>query len=162
MSKKGHPPNQKNIAVNRKALRDYVVLEKYEAGIVLWGNEVKAFREGRISFKDSYASFHKDELWLYNLHVSAPPRDGWTDYEPERPRKLLLHKRELKKLYGAVMQKGVTLIPLRFYFKGPYVKVELGLCRGRKEYDKRQRFLKREAEREMARAVKYAQNYKKN
>ncbi len=145
---------EKNIAVNRKAKRDYEVIETYEAGIVLVGTEVKSLREGRLSFKDSYAAFKNGELWLFNVYIPEYSCGNRFNHDPERPRKLLLHKRELKRLLGAVQQKGFTLIPLRFYFKGPYAKVEIALCRGKKKYDKRKDIAEREAQRNIERALK--------
>ncbi len=146
----------KTVAVNRKARRDYEILERFEAGIVLEGCEVKSIREGGVNFKDSYVDFTDSmEAWLRGLHIS-PYRNAGTHkpYDPERDRKLLLHKRELKRLHGRVAQKGLTVIPLSIYFRGDKVKVEIALARGRKLYDKRAEIARREHEREVERRMR--------
>ncbi|MCX6830154.1 MAG: SsrA-binding protein SmpB [candidate division Zixibacteria bacterium] len=147
-------PKEKNVVTNRKAFRDYEILEKREAGISLRGTEVKALREGKVNLSDSYASVEDGEVILFNLHISPYEQSGRDTHDPTRPRRLLLHKREIGRLYTATAEKGLTLIPLRIYFKGPYVKIELATARGRKMYDKRERTAKQEADRAIERAVR--------
>lgn len=146
---------EKNIATNRKALRDYEILDKKEAGIELLGTEVKSLRDGKINISDSYATVEHSEIFLINLHISPYENAGHESHDPYRKRKLLLHKKEIRRLTQAIEEKGLTLIPIRFYFKGPYVKVELAVGRGRKKYDKREVVAKKEAQRDMDRAQKY-------
>ena len=143
----------KVVADNRKARHDYFIDEKYEAGIALVGTEVKSIRTGKVSLRDSYAEVVNGEAYLQNMHISPYDKGSRFNHDPKRPRKLLLHKREIKKLLGQTTQKGYTLIPLRLYFKRGKVKVELALARGKKLYDKRQDIAKRDAQREMARAL---------
>ncbi|MFY9139378.1 MAG: SsrA-binding protein SmpB [Thermacetogeniaceae bacterium] len=143
----------KVVADNRKARHDYFIDEKYEAGIALVGTEVKSIRAGKVSLRDSYAEVVNGEAYLQNMHISPYDKGSRFNHDPKRPRKLLLHKREIKKLLGQTTQKGYTLIPLRLYFKRGKVKVELALARGKKLYDKRQDIAKRDAQREMARAL---------
>jgi SsrA-binding protein len=145
---------EKNIATNRKALRDYEIIEKREAGIELLGTEVKSLRSGKINISDSYASVENGEVVLHNLHISPYEFANQASHDPYRARKLLLHKKEIRRLFQATAEKGLTLIPLRFYFKGPYVKVELAVARGRKKYDKREIIAKKEARRAIDRAKK--------
>lgn len=140
------------IATNRKAFRDYEIFDKKEAGIELLGTEVKSMRAGRINISDSYATIENGQVYLVNLHISPYEASGVDSHDPYRRRRLLLHKREIRKLFRAIMEKGYTLIPLRFYFKGPYIKVELGTARGRKKYDKRDIIAKKEAQRSIERA----------
>ena len=142
------------IAQNKKAWHDYFVDEKYEAGIALFGTEVKSIRQGAVNLKDSYCSFKNGELFVLGMHVSPYEKGNIFNHEPRRERKLLMHKRELMKLCGLVTQKGYTLIPLSLYFSGKNVKVEVGLCRGKKLYDKRDSAAAREADREMDRRMK--------
>ena len=142
------------IAQNKKAWHDYFVDEKYEAGIALFGTEVKSIRQGAVNLKDSYCSFKNGELFVLGMHVSPYEKGNIFNREPRRERKLLMHKRELMKLCGLVTQKGYTLIPLSLYFSGKNVKVEVGLCRGKKLYDKRDSAAAREADREMDRRMK--------
>lgn len=143
------------IATNRKARRDYTILEKMEAGIVLVGTEVKALREGRANLTDSYAAVDEEELWLYNAHISPYSMGNRFNHEPKRTRKLLMHAREIRRLIGKVREKGLTLVPLRIYFNDDgKVKVELGLGRGKKSYDKRREIAERDAKREMRRAMR--------
>ncbi len=144
----------KIIAQNKKAWHDYFVDEKYEAGIALYGTEVKSLRRGAVNLKDAYCSFEKGELFVVGMHISPYEQGNIFNREPLRDRKLLMHRREIMKLQGTVQQKGLTLIPLSLYFKGSHVKVELGLCRGKKLYDKRESDAKREAERNMDRHMK--------
>ena len=142
------------IAQNKKAWHDYFVDEKYEAGIALFGTEVKSIRQGAVNLKDSYCSFKNGELFALGIHVSPYEKGNIFNREPRRERKLLMHKREIMKLGGLVAQKGYTLIPLSLYFSGKNVKVEIGLCRGKKLYDKRDSAAAREADREMDRRMK--------
>ncbi len=143
---------EKNIVTNRKAFRDYEIIEKREAGIELKGTEVKSLRAGKVNLSDSYASIEGGEVILHKLHISPYEMSPRKDHDPIRPRRLLLHKKEIKRLFGATAEKGFTLIPLRLYFKGPRVKVELGTARGRRKYDKREKIAKREADRAIERA----------
>ncbi len=142
------------IAQNRKAWHDYFVDEKYEAGIALFGTEVKSIRGGAVNLKDSYCSFKNGELFVLGMHISPYEKGNIFNREPLRERKLLMHKRELMKLQGLISQKGYTLIPLSLYFSGKNVKVELGLCRGKKLYDKRDADAEKQASREMDRRWK--------
>ena len=144
-------PTITTITRNRKALHNYFVDDEYEAGIVLLGSEVKSLRDNRVQLTDAYARFEKNELWLVSAHISQYPHGTHENHEPERPRKLLLHRRELNRIRNKVETAGFTLIPLELYFNGPNVKVRLGLCRGKKQFDKRESVRKREAAREIAR-----------
>jgi len=154
MSKSERELAQANIAENRKAFHDYHILDTYEAGVALLGTEVKAIREGRVNLRDSYASVEKGEVFLHNVNISPYSHRGYADHEPLRARKLLLHRNEILKLVGKTVEKGMTLVPLRLYFKNGRVKVALGLARGKKDYDKREAIKKRETERETRAAVK--------
>jgi len=145
---------QANIAENRKAFHDYHVLETYEAGVVLLGTEVKSIREGRVNLRDSFARVENGEIWLYNVNISAYSHRGYADHEPLRQRKLLMHRDEIRKLIGRTVEKGMTLVPLRLYFKGGRVKVAVGLAKGKKDYDKRETIKRREIDRETRAAVK--------
>ncbi len=142
------------ITVNRKARHDYFVLETYEAGIELFGTEVKSLRAGSVNLKDSWCTIEHGELFLLGAHISPYEKGNIFNRDPLRSRKLLMHKREIMKLYGTVKQDGVSLIPLSLYFKNSHVKVEVGLCKGKKLYDKRADMAKRDAKREMDRAMK--------
>jgi len=144
----------KIITTNEKAYHDYHIQETLEAGIVLVGTEVKSLREGRCNLKDSYARIKDGEVWLLGMHISPYRNAGYGNHDPERPRKLLLHKDEIVKLWRKVQEKGVTLIPLKVYFKKGLVKVELGVATGKRKYDKREAIAKREQEREMKRMEK--------
>jgi SsrA-binding protein len=145
---------EKLIASNRKAHHDYDILETYEAGLVLRGTEVKSLRDGRADLKDSYARIEREEAWLLGCHISPYTQGNRANHDPDRPRKLLLHRGEISRLLGKIMEKGLTLVPLRLYFKSGRVKVEMGLARGRKLLDKRHVIREREARREMDRAVR--------
>ena len=145
---------QQNIAENRKAFHDYHVVETFEAGIVLLGTEVKSIREGRVNLRDSYARVEDGEVFLYNVNISSYSHRGYADHEALRRRKLLLHKSEVRKLIGKTVERGMTLVPLRLYFKDGRVKVALSLAKGKKEYDKRETTKRREAERETRAAIK--------
>ena len=139
--------------VNKKATYLYDILETHEAGIVLKGAEVKSIREGNVNFTDSFVRVIGGEMYLCNFHI-APYPSATQDYDPRRERKLLLHKREIEKLAGVLSQKGLTLIPLRIYFKKGKVKVEIGLAKGKRKYDKREKLKRRYIEREMKREIK--------
>jgi len=143
----------RDIAVNRRARHDFIIEETYEAGIVLTGSEVKSLRAGKANLKDSYGRVTKDEAWLLNAHISPYGPASQFGHEPTRTRKLLLHRREIERLMGKVKERGLTLIPLRLYFKNGRVKVEIGLARGKKLYDKRAAIREREVKREVERAT---------
>ncbi len=143
------------IAQNRKARHDYAVTETYEAGLVLTGTEIKSVRARRVQLKDGYAQFHDGELWLMNVHINEYDNGTVFNHDPLRNRKLLLHKKELKKLREALATKGVTLIPLKMYLKHGFAKVLLGLAKGKHEYDKRNDIRRREQERQIARVMKH-------
>lgn len=147
--------NEKNIVVNRKARHEYEILQTYEAGIVLLGSEVKSIREGKVNLIDSYAEIRNAEIFLIGMHISEYKQANIQNHEPLRTRKLLLNKNEIRKLIGKVKEKGLTLIPLRLYFKNGKVKVELGLARGKKIYDKREDIKRKDFEREQERKIKY-------
>jgi SsrA-binding protein len=144
----------RNITQNKKAWHDYFVDEKIEAGIELFGTEVKSLRQGAVNLKDSYCSFKNGEIFALGVHISPYEKGNIYNREPLRPKKLLMHKKEILKLFGLVSQKGYTLIPLQLYFKGSHVKVKLGLCRGKKLYDKRDAAAERVANRDMDRRLK--------
>lgn len=146
---------EKNITVNRKARHEYAILQTYEAGIVLVGTEVKALRQGKANLVDSYAALKEGEVWLYGAHISVYEQGNINNHEPTRTRKLLLNKSEIKKLIGKVKEKGLTLIPLRLYFRNGKVKVELALAKGKKVYDKREAIAKRDMKRDQERNIKY-------
>ena len=141
----------KEIAKNRKAFHEYFVLERFEAGIELFGTEVKSIRAGQVNMKDSFCTVKDGELFLRGMHISPYEKGNIFNREPMRPRKLLMHKREILKLFGLVGQQGYSLIPLKLYFSGKWVKVEIGLCKGKKLYDKREADAKRTAQREAER-----------
>src|SRR5215813_9981937 len=147
----------KVVATNRKAYHDYEVLETYEAGIALRGTEVKSLRESRVNFKDCYAAVDNGEAWLIGCHISPYHHGSDANHEPERKRKLLLHRREIGRLLGKVAERGLTLVPLRLYFKEGRAKVELGLARGKKLHDKRAAIREREAKRELAKETRARQ-----
>ena len=144
----------RTIAQNKKAYHDYFVEEKYEAGIALFGTEVKSIRAGGVNLKDSYCSFEGGEMFVTGMHISPYEQGNIFNREPLRERKLLMHRREIMKLQGLVQQKGYTLVPLSLYFSGSRVKVEVGLCRGKKLYDKRDADAKRQADRDIDRHMK--------
>jgi len=141
----------KIIAVNRKARHDYSIDETYECGIELLGTEVKSFREGKISFPDAWAEVIEKEVWIHSLNVAENPFSSVFNHDPYRKKKLLLHREEIKRINRKTEEKGYTLIPLSFYFKKSRVKVELGLCKGKKQYDKRADIRERDLKREVAR-----------
>ncbi|MGH7822577.1 MAG: SsrA-binding protein SmpB [Candidatus Binatia bacterium] len=142
------------VTVNRKARHDYEILETFEAGMVLGGSEVKSLRAGRANLKDSYARVDRGEVFLWNAHISPYAAASHFGHEPERTRKLLLRRQEIDKLAGKVNERGLTLVPLKIYFKNGRAKVELGLGRGKKAYDKRESIKRREMERETDRAMR--------
>ena len=146
--------NIKVIANNKKAYHDYFILEKYEAGISLAGTEVKSLRQGRVNLNDSWCSIVKGELFVNGMHIRPYEHANIWGKDPMRVRKLLMHKREINKLFGTLQQQGLSLIPLSIYFKGSIVKLELGLCKGKKLYDKREDAAKKSAKRDIDRAMK--------
>ncbi|MFV9507302.1 MAG: SsrA-binding protein SmpB [Oscillochloridaceae bacterium umkhey_bin13] len=153
MAGKQAPPGI--VADNRKARHDYTIEETVEAGIVLTGSEIKSVRAGRVNLRGSYARIYQDEVFLYEAHIATYEQSGtFFNHEPTRPRKLLLHRREISRLDGLVRQKGITLVPLKMYFKGRRAKLELGVARGKKSYDKREDIAKREAQRDIERVMK--------
>jgi SsrA-binding protein len=145
---------EKLIASNKKALHEYFVVQKLEAGLVLTGTEVKALRDGKANLKDAYVIFKNEEAYLFGLHISAYSHGNIQNHEPDRTRKLLLHKREIEKLHGQTAEKGLTVVPLRLYFKGARVKAEIAVVRGKRQYDKRDTERARELDREAAVAMK--------
>ena len=144
----------RDVAVNRRAYHDYFIDEKYEAGLVLTGSEVKSLRAGRCNLRDGFVRIDGHEAWLENVHISPYAEANLMNHEPMRPRKLLLHRKQIATLIGKVKQKGYTLIPLRVYFSRNHAKVEVGLARGKREYDKREAIAERDAKREIARAMR--------
>jgi SsrA-binding protein len=154
MRKSAREAAQQNIAENRKAFHDFHIVETYEAGLALVGTEVKAIREGNVNLRDSFARVESGEVWLYNVHINPYSHRGYADHEPTRRRKLLLRKAEIRKLIGGTVEKGMTLVPTRLYFRNGYVKVSIGLAKGKKIYDKRETVRRRDAERETRAAMK--------
>ena len=144
----------RNIAQNKKAWHDYFVDEKFEAGIELFGTEVKSLRAGTVNLKDSYCSFKNGEIFALGMHISPYEKGNIFNRDPLRPKKLLMHKREILRLFGKVQEKGFSVVPLSLYFSGSRVKMEIGLCRGKKLYDKRDDMAKNAAKRDMERAFK--------
>jgi SsrA-binding protein len=143
------------VAENRKARHDYFIEEQFEAGLALTGSEIKSVREGRVNLRGGYARVENGEVWLYDVHISPYEQSGTHfNHEPTRPRKLLLHRQEINRILGLVERQGYTLVPLRMYFKGRRAKLELGLGRGKKLYDKRDSIAQREAQRDIDRAMK--------
>jgi len=147
--------NEKTVATNRKAWHNYEILEKYEAGIELIGSEVKSLRAAKISFKDSFAVVKRAEVILFNFHIAPYEKASHFNHDPERPRRLLLHRKEIRKIQSKIEEKGLTIVPLRVYFQGPYAKIELGVARGKRKYDKREAIAKREADIDIRRAHKW-------
>jgi len=154
VGKKDTEPGIKVAASNRKAYHDYTIEDKFEAGIVLIGSEIKSIRAGRISLRDGYAIVENGEVWMHNVHIAAYDPASRYGHEPRRTRKLLLHKRQIARLTNRLQEKGYTLIPLRVYLKHNRAKVELGLARGKRQYDKRAAIAKRDDERRMQRALR--------
>ncbi len=147
-------PRIRTIADNRRARFDYDILDRIEAGIVLTGTEIKSVRDARVAIRDAYAQARNGEMWLHNMHVAAWTSAGPWGHEPARSRKLLMHAREIDRFSRAAGQRGLTMIPLRVYIKGHHAKVELALAKGRRHYDKRQVIMRRESDREIARALR--------
>ena len=154
MTRTARQEAQQNIAENRKAFHDFHILETFEAGMALRGTEVKAIREGNVNLRDSFARVESGEIWLYNVHINPYSHRGYADHEPTRRRKLLLHKPEIRKLIGKTVEKGMTLVPTRMYFRNGYVKVAISLAKGKRTHDKRETIKRRETERETRAAVK--------
>jgi SsrA-binding protein len=142
------------IATNRKARHEYHILDSWEAGLVLTGPEVKSLRAGKVSFKDAFARVEQGEVWLYSLHISPYDQANRWNQDPERPRKLLLHGHEIRKLIGKVEEKGLTLVPLDLFFRGGYAKTTLALAKGKQLHDKRETLKRRTQEREARRAIR--------
>lgn len=149
-------PQRRILAENRKARHDYEILETFEAGLVLRGTEVKAARAGTLQLKDSYVEVKDGEAWLQGSHVSPYSHGNRENHRTERPRKLLLHRREIDKLFGRTLQKGLTVVPLAVYFEGRWIKVTLALARGKRQFDKREAERDRDVEREMREQMKTA------
>jgi len=147
--------SEKNITVNRKARHEFEILQIFEAGIVLVGTEVKALRQGKANLVDGYAKIERGEVWLVNVNISEYTQGNINNHDPRRDRKLLLSKSEIRKLIGKTKEKGLTLVPLRLYFKNGKVKVELALAKGKKVYDKRHTIAKKDFQREQERRIKY-------
>lgn len=145
---------QQYITENRKAFHDYYIVETFEAGVVLLGTEVKSIREGSVNLRDSFARVEGAEVWIYNVHISPYSHRGYSDHEPTRRRKLLLHRQEIRKLIGKTVERGMTLVPTRMYFKNGRIKVAISLAKGKKDHDKRETIKRREADRETRAAVK--------
>jgi len=143
------------VTVNRKAYHNYRIEESFEAGIVLKGSEIKSIRAGKVNLSDAYARPENGELWLHNSHIASYDAASYNTHEPVRPRKLLLHRKEIDTLTSKVVQKGLTLVPLKLYIKHGLAKLELGVARGKKVYDKRETIARRDADREVERAMKY-------
>jgi SsrA-binding protein len=143
------------ITVNRKAYHNYHIEESFEAGLVLKGSEIKSIRAGKVNLSDAYARPENGELWLHNSHIASYDAASYNTHEPVRPRKLLLHRKEVDTLTSKVVQKGLTLVPLKLYIKHGLAKLELGVARGKKVYDKRETIARRDADREVERAMKY-------
>jgi SsrA-binding protein len=148
------PVGEKQIADNRRARYDYHLLERVEAGIVLTGTEVKSLRDGRVTLGQAYAEIRDGEAWIYGMSIATYEKGGLANHEPDRPRKLLLHRKEIDSIYGMVREKGLTIVPTRMYFKNGRVKVELAVARGKERQDKRRDIAEREAKRSMERALK--------
>lgn len=146
--------NIKIVTNNRKARHDYEIVDNYEAGLVLQGTEVKAIRESRVNLTDSYARFIQGELWLVGMHISPYTKSDVESHDPLRNRKLLLHQRELKKIHRQIQEKGLTVVPLKVYLKGHLIKIDLGLARGKRQYDKRVSIAERDQKRDQERAQK--------
>lgn len=152
---KKHPKKPTNeIASNKKARHDYLIEETFEAGISLTGTEIKSVRAGRVNLKDGYVQVRNNEAWMMNVHINEYEQGNRFNHDPLRNRKLLLHKKEIRKLAGVVQEKGITIVPLKMYFKKGFAKVLIGVGRGKKEFDKRETIKRREQDREMRRTVK--------
>jgi len=145
---------EKLVAQNKKAFHDYHIEERFEAGIVLTGTEIKSIRQGKVNLRDSFAQVRRGEVTLHNMHISPYEQGNRYNHEPLRTRKLLLHRTEINKLIGSIKEKGFTLVPLRLYLKNGLAKVEIALAKGKKEYDKRETLKKKDAQREIEKAIK--------
>lgn len=145
---------EKTIALNRQARHEYFIEESYETGIVLTGTEVKSIRQGRLNLKDSFARIDNGEIHVYSMHISPYEQGNRFNTDPVRPRKLLMHKNEIRRIFSKIREKGYTLVPLRLYYKGGLIKLELALAKGKKLYDKREDEAKRDAKREIDKAMK--------
>ena len=154
--KAGNPAagNNRQVAINRKALHDYEILDKVEAGLVLTGTEIKSIRAGKVDLRDAYARVQDGELWLHGAHIAPYDAGSYMNHEPKRPRKLLVHRSEISDLGAKTAEKGLTLAAIRMYLKNHNAKVELGLARGKRQYDKRRSIIERERERAARQAVK--------
>jgi len=152
---KGRKAGGGDIATNRQARFRYELLEKWESGIALQGSEVKSLRDGKANLKDAYALVRDGEVWLHNMHIAPYGPAAGQGHDPERPRKLLMHKQEIERLIGKTQERGLTLVPTRIYFSGPRAKVELALARGKEQRDKRETIREREQKREMERALRH-------
>lgn len=152
---KGRKAGGGDIATNRQARFRYDLLEKWESGIALQGSEVKSLRDGKANLKDAYALVRDGEVWLHNMHIAPYGPAAGQGHDPERPRKLLMHKQEIERLIGKTQERGLTLVPTRIYFSGPRAKVELALARGKEQRDKRETIREREQKREMERALRH-------
>ncbi len=152
-----HQKGTKTVAQNRKAFHDYFVEERYECGIELFGTEVKSMRAGKVSLKESWAAVRKGELWVDGMHISPYEQGNLFNRDPLRPKRLLMHKAEIRKLDGLVARQGYTLIPLEVYLKDGRMKLQLGLCKGKQEHDKRESSAKKDAQREIQRALRNRQ-----
>jgi SsrA-binding protein len=146
--------NNKAVTVNRKAYHDYHILDSVEAGIALKGTEIKSIRDNRVNIRDAYAKVENGEMWLYNAHISKYQASNYMDHDPDRKRKLLLHKSQIEELAQDTIKKGLTIVPLKLYMKKGIAKVELGLARGKKSFDKRETIAKRDSDREIERSLK--------
>ena len=147
------------VARNKKAYHDYFVLESFEAGIELFGTEVKSVRQGKVNLKDAWCSIEKGEIYVNGMHISPYEFGNIFNRDPMRKRRLLMHKREINRLYGQLKQQGLTLIPLSAYFNRGCLKIQVGLCKGKKNYDKRESIARKDAEREAARELRSLNNY---
>jgi len=147
--------NTKTVTFNRKAYHDYHILDTVEAGIVLKGTEIKSIREAKVNIRDAYAKVEGDEMWLYNAHISKYQAGSHFDHDPDRRRKLLLHRSQIDELAQDTIKKGLTIVPLKLYIKKGMAKVELGLARGKRTFDKRETITRRDAEREIERSLKH-------
>ena len=156
MAQAAKPDTEKTITVNRKAGHDYELLERIEAGVALTGTEIKSIRDGRVNIREAYARIQGGEAYLLNCHIAPYQPGSYQNHEPTRPRKLLLHKDEIRRLLQATEQKGLTIVPTRLYFNRGRVKVELAVARGKKSYDKRAAIADRDARRQVARALRHS------
>lgn len=152
-----HQKGTKTVAQNRKAFHDYFVEERYECGIELFGTEVKSMRQGLVSLKESWAAVRRGEIWVEGMHISPYEQGNQFNRDPLRPKRLLMHKSEIRKLDGLIARQGYTLIPLEVYLKDGRMKLQLGLCKGKQEHDKRDSMAKRDAQREIQRALRNRQ-----